>query len=150
MRSDRKIGGHYKMEKKRKPSILFLSFVFFLAACGGNSVQLGTKIESLWGAEHLELAADNDGALLEYDLASGTIESVLILDANGEFDLIGTHTPGGGPVNLNDPPEARPARIQGRVRGNRLEITVTLTDTGNVIGPFLLVRDEPGLLYRCL
>ena len=138
------------MDKKRITSILFLSFILLLAACGGYSVQPGTKIEGLWGAEHLELLADRYGALLEYDCASGTIDSALILDANGEFDLLGTHTLGGGPVNLDDPPNARPARFQGRLQGKRLELTVILTDTGDVIGPYILIRGEPGLLYRCL
>jgi hypothetical protein len=139
------------MSSKQTISILVLSLALLLAACGEVSSQAGTKIEGLWGAEHLELIADNEGALLEYDCAVGTIDSALILDANGEFDLIGTHTPGGGPVNLNEPPpNARPARFQGRIQGKRLELTITLTDTGDVMGPFLLVRGESGLLYKCL
>ncbi len=139
------------MGKKRIISILVLAFILLLAACGDGSIPSGTKIEGLWGAEHIELVADSGGALVEYDCAIGTIDSVLILDANGEFDLVGTHTLGGGPVNLNDPPpNALPARFQGRVQGNRLELTVTLTNTGDVIGPYILVRGEPGLLYRCL
>ena len=135
---------------KRPITVLIFSLTLFLAACGGNSVQPGTKIEGLWGAEHLELLAESNGALLEYDCASGTIDSPLILDANGEFNLLGTHTVGGGPVNLDDPPEAQPARFQGRVQGKRLELTVRLTNTGVVIGPYILIRGEPGLLYRCL
>ena len=135
---------------KRPITVLIFSLTLFLAACGGNSVQPGTKIEGLWGAEHLELLADRYGAHLEYDCASGTIDSALVLDANGEFDLLGTHTLGGGPVNLDDPPNARPARFQGRFQGKRLELTVILTDTGDVIGPYILIRGEPGLLYRCL
>ena len=150
MCSGQKIGGRSEMNNKRRTSILFFSLTLFLAACGSNSVKPGTKIEGLWGAEHLELVANNSGALLEYDCAIGTIDSPLILDANGKFDLVGTHTVGGGPVNLNDPPEAQPALFQGRVRDKSLELTVTLTNTGDVIGPYILVRGEPGLLYRCL
>ena len=139
-----------QMNSKQMLSILALSLILLLAACGEVSSQPGTKIEGLWGAEHLELVADSDGALLEYDCAIGTIDSALILDANGEFDLVGTHTLGGGPVNLDDPlPNARPARFQGRIQGKRLELTITLTDTGDVMAPFLLVRGEPGLLW-CL
>jgi len=48
------------------------------------------------------------------------------------------------------PPDAQLARYQGRVIGNRLELTVTLSDTGNVIGTFVLVRGESGYLYKCL
>jgi len=150
MRSDRKVGGHSEMRSKRTITILFLSIILPLVACISDSINPGTKIEGLWGAEHLELVADSEGAQLEYDCAVGTIDSALILDANGEFDLLGTHTVRGGPVNLNDPPEAQPARFQGRLRGDRLEISVRLINTGDVIGPYILVRDESGLLYRCL
>ena len=138
------------MQCKRAILVLVFFLVLSLVACGDTSPPPGTKIEGLWGAEHLELLADRYGALLEYDCASGTIDSPMILGANGEFDLLGTHTLGGGPVNLDDPPEAQPARFQGRVQGKRLELTVTLTNTGVVIGPHILIRGEPGLLFRCL
>ena len=133
----------------------FLFWALFLAqfpvACGDNSVHPATKIEGLWGAEHIELIAESDQVLIEYDCARGTIDSALIPDSDGQFDILGTYRPGSGPVNLNaPPPDTRPARYQGRVYGNRLELTVTLTDTGDVIGSFVLVRGEPGYLYKCL
>ncbi len=139
-----------QMNSKRILSILALSLILILVACGESAPPPGTMLEGLWGTEHLELVANSDGALLEYDCAIGTIDSALILDANGEFDLVGTHTLGGGPVNLNDLPDATRARFQGRMMGNRLELTITLTNTGDVIGPYILVYGEPGLLYRCL
>ena len=139
------------MISKRAILILVLFLVLFPVACGDNSVHSGTKIEGLWGAEHIELIAESDQVLIEYDCARGTINSALIPDSDGQFDILGTYTLGSGPVNLNaPPPDARPARYQGRVLGNRLELTVTLTDTGEVIGPFVLVRGEPGYLYKCL
>jgi len=139
------------MISKQAILILDLFLVLLPVACGDNSVHPGTKIEGLWGAEHIELIAESDQVLIEYDCARGKIESALIPDSDGQFDILGTHTLGSGPVNLNvPPPDARPARYQGRVIGNRLELTVTLTDTGNVMGPFVLVRGEPGYLYKCL
>ena len=139
------------MISKRAILILVLFLVLFPVACGDTSVHPGTKIEGLWGAEHIELIAESDQVLIEFDCARGTINSALVPDSDGQFDILGTHTLGSGPVNLNDPPpDARPARYQGRVIGNRLELTVTLTETGDVIGPFALVRGEPGYLYKCL
>ncbi|HSG43304.1 MAG TPA: hypothetical protein VLA72_09125 [Anaerolineales bacterium] len=103
------------------------------------------------GAVHIELIAESDQALIEYDCARGKIDSALIPDSDGQFDILGTHTLGSGPVNLNaPPPDTQPARYQGKVIGNRLELIVTLTDTGDVIGPFILVHGEPGYLYKCL
>jgi len=139
------------MISKRAILILVLVLVLFPVSCGDNLAHPGTKIEGLWGAEHIELIAESDWVLIEYDCARGTINSALIPDSDGQFDILGTYTLGGGPVNLNaPPPDAQPARYQGRVIGNRLELTVTLTDTGDVIGSFVLVRGEPGYLYKCL
>lgn len=138
------------MISKRAILVLVPFLILFPVACGDNSVHPGTKIEGLWGAEHIELIAESDQVLIEYDCARGTINSALIPDSGGQFDILGNFTPGSGPVNLNAPPDVRPARYQGRVLGNRLELTVTLTDTGDDIGPFVLVRGEPGYFYKCL
>jgi len=139
------------MISKRTFLIFVLFFVLFPVACRDNSVHPGTKIEGLWGAEHIELTAESDQVLIEYDCARGMLNSALIPDSDGQFDILGTYTLGGGPVNLNaPPPDAQLARYQGRVIGNRLELTVTLSDTGNVIGTFVLVRGESGYLYKCL
>jgi len=139
------------MMGKRTFSILLLSSVLFLTGCGDDSVHPGTKIDGVWGARHIELVAASDETLLEYDCAHGTIDGALIPDPDGRFDLVGTHTrESGGPVNLNDPPDVHPARYRGRILGDRLTLTVTLTDTGDVLGPFVLARGVPGLLYKCL
>lgn len=130
---------------------MILVLVLLPVACGDNSVHPGMKIEGLLGAEHIELIAESDQVLIEYDCARGMIDSALIPDTDGQFDILGTYTLGSGPVNLKTPPpDARPARYQGRVIGNRMELTVPLTETGDVIGPFDLVRGEPGYLYKCL
>lgn len=139
------------MISKRAILILVLFLVLFPVACDDNFLHPGTKIEGLWGTEHIELTAENDQVLIEYDCARGAINSALIPDSDGQFDILGTYTIGSGPVNLNaPPPDMRTARYQGRVIGNRLELIVTLIDTGDVIGPFVLVQGESGYLYKCL
>jgi hypothetical protein len=132
--------------------IVFLIFALclFLVGCGDDSVSPGAKIDGVWGADHHELVANSDGALLEYDCAHGSIDSGLVLDSNGRFELEGTHTREGGPIDLNNPPDEHPARYQGRLLGDRLVLTVTITDTGDVLGPFTLIRGERGNLYKCL
>jgi len=121
-----------------------------LLGCSDDSVRPGAEIEGVWGSEHHEFVSNGDVATLEYDCAHGSINEALALDSDGRFDVVGTHTREGGPVDLNNPPEAHPARYQGHLFGNWLELTVTLTDTGEVIGPFTVIRGVRGTLYKCL
>ena len=135
----------------RKSVVVLVAYLsIILAGCSDDSARPGATIEGVWGAEHHELVASSDGVRLEYDCAHGAIEGTLVLDSAGTFDVLGTHTREGGPIDLNDPPESLVARYQGRLMGDRLELTVTITDTGDVIGPFTVVRGERGVLRKCL
>ena len=122
-----------------------------VAACGDDSVQPATRIEGVWGGEHILLIADASGGTLEYDCAHGTIGESLVADADGHFDFVGTHTrETGGPWHMDDQPEIHPARYQGRVSGRNMTLTVTLTDSGHVLGPYTLVRGGRGEIHKCL
>ncbi|MGB3400337.1 MAG: hypothetical protein WBA34_09240 [Candidatus Deferrimicrobiaceae bacterium] len=122
-----------------------------VTACGGDSIRPAAQIEGMWGGEHITLAADESGGALEYDCAHGMIDEPLIPIADGDFDFVGTHTlETGGPVHVDDPPDIHPAQYQGHVSGSTLTLTVTLTDSGDVLGPYTLVRSDPGRLHKCL
>ena len=45
---------------------------------------------------------------------------------------------------------AQAARYTGRVDGKTLTLTVTLADTGRVVGTFTLTRGSSGRLFKCL
>jgi len=131
------------------PVLVASTFIIF-AGCSEDPARPDAKIEGVWGADHHELVASGDGILVEYDCAHGTIEEALVFDSAGTFDVMGTHTQEGGPVDLDSPPLALEARYQGRLVGDRLELTVTIAETGDVIGPYTVVRGEKGTLYKCL
>jgi len=44
----------------------------------------------------------------------------------------------------------RPARYDGILRGDHLWLSVTLTDSAQVLGPFDLERGKTGPVYKCL
>ncbi len=91
------------------------------------------------------------GARLEYDCAEGVIEEPLRPDAEGRFTATGLHTPGhGGPIRVGEILPAFRARYEGHVQGERMNLQVTLTETGVVLGSFQLLRGSSGLLLRCL
>ena len=104
-----------------------------------------------WGGSHLSLDVTSTGARLEYDCADGVIEEPLRPDAEGRFTATGVHTPGhGGPIRADEVLPALRARYEGRIRGERMSLLVTLTETGLVLGSFDLRRGSPGLLVPCL
>jgi len=138
------------MLTRRTPCCLAAVALLVIAGCQDDPTGPSASITGHWGAEHIVLDADAAAAVLEYDCAHGTIDQPLDLD-DGRFDLVGTHTfESGGPVGEDDVPDVHPARYQGRVVGSLLTLTITLTDDGRVLGPYLLVRGAPGVLYRCL
>jgi hypothetical protein len=121
-----------------------------LAACG-NLVVPGVPLTGTWGGVHLQANLTESGGTLEYDCAAGTISSALVPDERGRVSVTGIHSPGhGGPVRQDEVPPRLPARYDGVVRGDRLTLTVTLTDTNEQIGTFDLTRGAPGSVFRCL
>ena len=137
----------------RNPIFLFalLFVVVGVSACKDDSTgPTAFRVEGTWGAEHIVLTADRSGGTLEYDCAVGTIDQPLIVGSDGQFDLVGTHTRGAGlPVHQGELPDIHPARYSGHVSGNTMTLTVRLTDTGDVLGPYTIVHGNGGSLYLC-
>lgn len=112
----------------------------------GDYVAAGT-----WGGEHVALDVTADGGRIEYDCAHGNLAEPLVLDHNGRFEVTGTHTPEhGGPVREDEKSESRPARYAGRVAAGRMTLTVTLTDTGEILATLALTQGVAGRLMKCL
>ncbi len=121
------------------------------AACGTFVTAPGVPLTGTWGGVHLLAQLNESGGTLEYDCASGTIDAPLVPDEGGHVSALGTHSPGhGGPVMEGEVPPKLPARYDGFVSGDRLSLTVTLTETNEVVGTFDLRRDASGQVFRCL
>jgi hypothetical protein len=72
-----------------------------------------------------------------------------VLDSEGRFDARGTFTREGGSIRVGIPRVRRAARYEGQVSGQRLSLTVTLTDTSQTVGTFTLTRGSEGQLRKC-
>jgi hypothetical protein len=104
-----------------------------------------------WGGEHVRITVGTSSSLLEYDCAHGSIDQPFTVDASGHFDLAGTHVPEEpGPIRESQPPIAHPARYTGTTDGKTMTLTVTQTDSSQILGPFILVLDAPGRVVKCL
>ena len=104
-----------------------------------------------WGGVHVSLLLTETGGTLEYDCAHGTIDQPFVIDSSGRFQLAGTHTrEHGGPIRKDEKPDTHPARYNGAVDGDTMTLTVTLTDSNEVLGAFTLTRGRMARLVKCL
>jgi len=104
-----------------------------------------------WGGLHLGLVANPSGATLEYDCATGNIAEPIRPDAAGRFTVSGEHFPGhGGPSLVDEVPVRRPARYTGSLRATTMTLSVTLTDTQEELGSFVLRLGESPHVFKCL
>jgi hypothetical protein len=137
-----------------KPSgiFVFLIAAVLLTAAGPCAKDLaGPVAPSEWGGEHIGLTVSATGATIEYDCASGTIDQPISAGSNGNFVANGTHTRGhGGPVREDEIPDRHPARYEGWTDGETMRLNVTLTDTGEKLGSFMLIRGQSPRVFRCL
>jgi len=111
----------------------------------------GPGLVGTWGGDQLNLTIGMASGVLEYDCAHGTIDAAFVTDAEGRFDLAGTLVPESpGPIRDDKPPIVHPARYSGSTDGTTMTLKVTLTDTGDVLGPYQLTRGRAARLTKCL
>jgi hypothetical protein len=136
------------------PNGVFFSLIatLLLTGAGPCSKDLAGPITaSEWGGEHIGLKISATGATLEYDCASGTIDQPIVATTDGNFVAQGTHTRGhGGPTRMDEIPDRHPARYDGWTDGETMRLSVTLTDTGDKLGSYTLVRGQTPRVFRCL
>jgi hypothetical protein len=134
-----------------KPRTRALAFLVSLAAASCLTGPTSVDVLGLWGGSHVSLQVMSSGGRLEYDCANGVIEEPIRPDRAGRFTAIGTHTPSrGGPIREGEILPSFRARYDGQVDGERMNLLVTLVDTGVVLKPFELQRGSSGRLVRCL
>ena len=105
-----------------------------------------------WGGDHVSLTVATTESHLEFDCAHGDIPGSVALDTHGAFSVSGTFVrEHGGPIQVPPaPPDSHPAVYAGAVAGDKMTLTVQLTDSQTLIGTFTLLRGSPGLVLKCL
>ncbi len=130
-----------------------------IASAAGACLMAGTcsvdvtapEMVGEWGGEHISLSVSLNRSSLEYDCAHGTIDGSIEPDGSGSFEVTGIHVrEHGGPMQQDEVPDEHPARYVGWTNGDRMTLTVILTDTGFEIGTYRLRLGEQGQLYKCL
>jgi len=130
------------------PLLLVVVLVSATATCAGPLT--GPVKPGDWGGEHIALVVTANGASVEYDCASGTVDQPLVA-AEGRFTAVGTHTRGhGGPVRDDEIPDRHPARYDGQVDEETMTLEVTLLDSGEKLGRYTLVHGRSPSVFKCL
>lgn len=129
---------------------------------------MNSPMTGMWGGAHVRLDFGERGATLEYGCAHGTIDEQISLNAEGRFDVRGTHeTEQGGAIttgisaanedennataNTNGAAaNAHPVRYVGLIKGDVMTLSVTHRDTKQDFGTFTLKRGAPVRLFKCL
>lgn len=102
-----------------------------------------------WGGSHISMNVSERSAKIEYDCARGEIFGPLTVDAEGKFHLHGTFTrERGGPTRADDASKAEPATYSGKITGNKMTLTMKLSDS-DASETFTLEKGKAGELFKC-
>jgi hypothetical protein len=131
--------------------VILVALVLPAAACGSMGGTDAPRVPSgTWGGDRIRLDVTSSGAKIEYDCAHGTIDEAIVVDGTSRFSVAGTHTfERGGSSRSGKAPDRHPARYDGRVVGDTMEITVTVADTNRRIGRFMLFLNHSARLVKC-
>lgn len=102
-----------------------------------------------WGGPDADLTLTTSGGTVQFACGGGAIDAGWTLSHDGRWTATGQYFAGGGPVPIEGHPP-HPAAYAGKLLGNRLTFSVTVTDLEQVLGPFTVERDEPGVSEMCL
>lgn len=104
-----------------------------------------------WGGNHILMEVTDEGALIEYDCAHGSVSEPLRLDREGKFSAKGTHfREKGGPQSAGAEEKGEPVIYSGTTDGKTATITITNSVTDEVIGTFSLTLGKRSRITKCL
>jgi hypothetical protein len=127
---------------------VFLVSVILLVSVTAKTQNMKRIPAGVWGGQHINIQVGEKSATIEYDCASGVIDGPLVVDANGNFNLRGTHrAERGGPVRANDDTKGKPATYTGSVKENTMTLTLQVGDDDTET--FTLEKGKEGELFKC-
>ena len=133
--------------RAKLPLVVIMSVA--LSGCAALALT-PTNASGTWGGPHASLILEGGLGTVEYDCASGTIDTPVVPARDGSFTATGTHRPGqGGPIRVGQIFTSVRAVYAGKVEKDHITLGVVLDD-GTTLGPFSLDRGVQAQLTRCL
>lgn len=117
-----------------------------VVACQSAPAAPISEITGTWGGENAGLIVTDDVTHVHIGCTLGDVRGSIRPDANGAFEVIGTYNVDAYPVDRGI---THPARFTGRIVGRSMTLTVSLTDTGQQLGPVTLVFGKEPKMGPC-
>ena len=121
-----------------------------IAASWSAAVAKPAYLAGAWGGPHAGMTFEGGLADVQFDCASGSIDTLVYLAKDGTFQAKGAYREGApGPVRVGQIFRAQPATYSGNVTKELMILNVELED-GTKVGSFNLAKGAPAQLTRCL
>ena len=116
----------------KTPLLFILYACFLLWGCDTNAEHPLFSVV-LWGGTDMALdLRQMTGKAYFNGCREGTLDFPIQPDAQGRFSVTGTYTITAGPGRV------RPAQYEGTIGAEAMHLTISLTDTGEKLPPFVL------------
>jgi hypothetical protein len=134
------------------PWMVVACLVGYAASCASSTSPSDSRLPTgVWGGDHVAMTVSAGGAHLEFDCAHGDIGQPLMVDDSGRLSVDGTFTQEhGGPIRVGETEDKKPARYSGKLSGETMTLSVTLTDTKETVGSFTVTRGGDARVRKCL
>jgi len=119
---------------------------FAVVACSAATSTPITDVVGTWGGDNAGMIVAGNDVHVHIACTLGNVVGPIHPDASGRFEATGTYNVDAYPVDRGI---THPARFSGRIVGKTMTLTVSLTDTGQVLGPVTLVYGEEPKMGPC-
>ncbi len=102
-----------------------------------------------WGGEGAGLQITEEGAQLFFDCARGSIEGPITPDEDGRFEVTGRYIKEGPGPTRPEQTQSVGARYLGQLDGGTLTLSVRLTLSHEVLGPYSLTKGRMPRVREC-
>lgn len=121
------------------------SFLALFACSAATSTPI-TDVVGTWGGDNAGMIITGNDVHVHIGCTLGSTVRPIHPDADGRFQSTGTYNVDAYPVDRGI---THPATFSGRIVGQTMTLTVTLTDTGQVLGPVTLVYGKEPRMGPC-
>lgn len=123
----------------------FAALLAFFGCSAATSTPI-TEIRGTWGGDNAGLIVADTDVHVHIGCTLGDAVGPIRPDANGRFEVAATYNVDAYPVNRGI---THPATFTGRIVGETMTLTVTLTDTARVLGPVTLTYGKEPQMGPC-
>ncbi len=117
-----------------------------LMACSAATSAHITEVAGTWGGDNAGLIVSSNDVHVHIGCTLGDAVGPIHPDADGRFEASGTYNVDAYPIDRGI---VHPASFAGRIVGETMTLTVSLTDTARVLGPVTLFFGKEPKMGPC-